>query len=195
MILLTAGTERINMNPFLVITPDKDTIDLIYKIRKELVEKQFGIVDSRAKVLPHITLTYIEEELTKEKIEAVINSLIKMDLPKSFQINVKEIVNWDQKIVAMFDPSALNQLVENFKLVFKGLSIKANSNYEGLYGKTIGDHMKIAREVKLEKIPIALELIQNTFPNKFNLETVAFIDYDCEEKDILWKKSLEQGKI
>lgn len=179
------------MNPFLVIIPDKNTIDLIYKIRKELVEKQFGIADPGASVLPHITLTYIEEELTKKKIEAIINNLNKANLPKSLQINVKEVVNWNQKIIAMFDPSSLNQLVEKFRQVFDELSIKVNSNYEALYGKTIGDHMKVAREAKPEKMPISLEFVQKTFPNKFNLETVAFIGYDCEEKDVLWKKSLE----
>jgi len=179
------------MNPFLVITPDKDTINLIYKIRKELLEKQFGIIDPRARVLPHITLTYIEEELTKEKIETIINNLNKVNLPKSLQIGIKEVINWDQKIVATFDPSVLNQLVEDFRLVFEGLSVKVNSDYEELYGKTIGDHMKIAREVKPEKMSIALELTQKTFPKKFNLETVAFIGYDCEEKDVLWKKILE----
>lgn len=163
------------MNSFLVITPDKDAIDLIYRIRKELVEKQFGNVDSRARVVPHITLSYIEQELTKQQIETVINSFKELDILKSLEIDIKEVVSWDQKIVTKFDPSLLEPWVENFRQVFERLSIKVNLNYEELYGKTIGDHMKVARCIKAEKMDSAIKFVKDSLPKKIIFEKVSFL--------------------
>jgi len=178
------------MNPFLVIIPNTEACNLIFKLRDRITDEGFGLIDSRKKVIPHITITYIEEELTKNQIDDLIKNLDSVVLPKELSLDLINVTNWDKKAVALFNPSDLSKIVDNYRKVFNDLSIKVNIDYENAYGKTIGDHMKIAREIKPEMAEKALNLIKSTMPQQISFEKVAFIGYECEVKDILWEKSL-----
>lgn len=178
------------MSQFLVIIPSKEITNIILELRNQIMHEGFGEFDQRINVIPHITITYLEEELTNENGPNLFKNLDLVALPNFFTVNNRGVVNWDRKIVALFNPLDLTNLVENYRKVFEESSIKVNYNYEHLYGKTIGDHMKVAREIKPEKLEETLNLARKILPQQIPIERLALINYEGKEQDILWQKYL-----
>jgi len=177
------------MEPYLIAIPNVSTIKKIFDLRRKLVDLGYGLPDPRAKVLPHVTFAYIEEEnLTSEQNDLLVKKLSELSFSKPIKLQVKEIVNWEHKIVSLFDTTPIRELVTSSEKLFKEIRIKVNEDYKNF----VGNHMKVARQIKPEKVQQALRLIKLKFPKEIILDGVAYINkYGGEEKDILWQKKLE----
>ena len=177
------------MEPYLITIPNVLTIKKIFDLRRKLVGLGCGLPDPRAKVLPHVTIVYIEEKnLTLEQNDLLVKKLSELSFSKSIKLKVKEIVNWEYKIVSLFDTTPIRELVTSSEKLFKEIRIKANEDYKNL----VGNHMKVVREIKPEKVQQVLRLIKLKFPKEIIFDRVAYINkYGGEEKDILWQKKLE----
>lgn len=178
------------MRPTLALLLNKKYTLNIFNARKQIVDAKFGKYDTRSKVLPHITIIYFEESLTKEKIEKIIQQLNNLQIKHLISLNVTEITDWGHKIVAMFDASLLQNIKDEAEKLIIRTKIKYNVEYKKTYGDTIGDHMKLARQIFPNKIDKTINLLQNTLPSKVNFERIALIGYGSEEKDILWERKL-----
>ena len=179
----------INKNLYLVAIPKQSTIVTISAIRNKSVEFGYGQPDSRVNTLPHITLTYIEEEnISSDQIGLIVKKLSELKLHKPPSLVIKEITNWENKIVALFNTEPLNKLIFQSQTLFRNMQLKVNNAYITLYGNTVGDHMKIVRHIYPEKVLLANELVKLDLPKLITLERIAFISYDCTDKDIIWQK-------
>jgi hypothetical protein len=178
------------MNHFLITIPKKEVCDIIFRFRNQIVDAGFAQIDSRINAIPHVTITYIEQELNNHQIDDLISSFNSIVIPTKISLSLLDITNWNEKVVALFNPSVLAGLVNEYKKAFDKLLIKVNKDYESHYGQTIGDHMKIAREIQPDKIETVLKLAKSTIPLQVPLEKIALIGYGCETKDIIWETDL-----
>lgn len=180
-----------NKNAFLVTIPNVTIVEKIFELRRKIVKLGYGQLDPRANVLPHVTITYIENKnLSKDQINLIVKKLLELNFSKSITLTIKELLNWKHKIVASFDTNPIKELVTISQNLLRGLGLKVNDDYIKLYGNTIGDHMKIARHIDFQKLPLAMKLINSELPKKIVLDRIAFVGYDCDEKDIFWEKIL-----
>jgi len=176
---------------FLIAIPEKSVVKKIFELRKKVVELGYASNDPRKNVLPHITLTYIENNnLPKDQISTIKSRLSEMVFDKSIILTVKKFLDWDHKIVALFETQPTKELRLTSQTLFQKMGVKVNKNYQKLYGDTVGDHMKILRQISLKSIQGTIELAKSVLPDKIIIDRIAFIGHGCEEKDILWQKRL-----
>jgi hypothetical protein len=149
-----------------------------------------GNKDPRKNALPHTTVLYIEEKLTKKNTNEAVKQLSKLKAYKPVTLDIKEITNWKHKIVAILDTSPVLNIKDDLESLFSEIPIKVNKKYKKLYGNTIGDHMKLARQVKANKIDETISFFKRNIPSKITFERMALIGYKTEEKNILWDKEL-----
>ena len=176
------------MQPYIFLIPEEKAIKEIYKIRKTILDRGLAEKDPRNTALPHITLVYFEENLTDSKIQKTLNQLKSLKFDTPIHLGIKDIVSWEEKVVAMLEISPLKTIKANLGELLRKTDIKFNKEYMKLYGDTIGDHMKLARQVSLNKQEQVKRMFREQLPDIMKFERVAFIDYGAEEKDILWQK-------
>ena len=149
-----------------------------------------GKIDPRKNVLPHTTILYFEEELTKEQLDNMIQQLDKLQLNWRITLDIVKITSWKHKLVAMFNISSLHNLKSEVEKLIGRTEVKFNTEYKRAYGDSIGDHVKLARQVNPNNTDEAMELFQNNLPIKVTFERIALIGYGTMEKDMLWEKEL-----
>lgn len=180
------------MKPNLILLPTNEFIQNIFNLRKQIVEIGLGENDPRINVLPHSTILYIEEDLTKEQINKIIQQLDKLQIHKPIVLGISKITNWKHKVIAMLDTSPLENLKNEIETLLNKTNIKFNNEYKKDYGDTIGNHIKLARQIYPNKIKEAINMFQKNLIKEISFERIAFIDYETEEKDILWEKRLSK---
>lgn len=178
----------------LVLLPNKEFTQNIFNLRKQIIDTKLGNVDPRGNVLPHTTILYFEEDISKENMDRLSQLLNNLQLKQPITLNVEKITNWKHKVVALFDISPLVSLKEYMELIVNRTGLKFNTEYKKTYGDTIGDHMKLARQVIPEKTNEVVSIFQNQLPKKVSFERIALINFDAEEKDILWEIKLSEKK-
>jgi 2'-5' RNA ligase len=178
------------MQPNIILLPDKLFCQQVFNLRKQLVDMEFGNLDPREKVLPHTTILYFEEEISKDKIGKINKQLDNLQIKKPIVMEINKITSWEHKLVGMFNISPLHNIKKEVERLVSKIKIRFNTEYIKIYGDTIGNHMKLARQVENNKIDEAISLFENNIPSKISFDRVAFIGYETEEKDILWEKKL-----
>ena len=178
------------MQPNIVLLPNKEFIQKVFNLRKQLVDMGFGDVDPREKVLPHTTILYFEEEITKDKIKKISKQLDKLLIKQQIDMKIIKITNWEHKVVAKFNTSPLQNIKKEVEILIGEINVKSNTEYNKIYGDSIGDHMKLARQVNSNNTNEVIELFQNNLPIKVHFERIVLIGYETTEKDILWEKKL-----
>ncbi len=179
------------MKPNLVLLPNKQFIEDVFRLRKQILKDNLGEKNSRESVLPHSTIIYLEKDITKEKTSEIIKQLDKLSSYKPIFLSILEIINWENKIIAKFDNSPIKKLKDEIDGLLGKNEIKFNEEYKKVFGNTIGDHMKLARQVYQAKIEETINIFKENLPKNICFNRIAFIDYKTEEKDILWQKKLE----
>lgn len=179
------------MQPNLVLLPNKQFIQKVFNLRKQIVENKLGKSDPRDKVLPHTTVLYFEENLTDKKVDECMHQLNNLQISKPIILDIIEVTNWEHKVVARFNASPLDSLKSKVGKLISNTKIRFNTEYKKVYGDTIGDHMKLARQINVNKIEETKKLFKKTLPKNIQFERIAFIGYEGEEKDILWQKQLD----
>jgi len=178
------------MQLYIALLPDTFVSNTILQLRKEVVDLNLGNIDSRQKVLPHTTILSFEEDIRNEKVNEIIELLNKLQYSDSITLPVIDITNWDQKVVAMFDIDPLRQLKTEVDALVRKSDIAFDTEYKKLYGNTIGDHMKLARQIKKDTIEEVKTLFRRNLPQLITFTRVVLIEYGCDEKDILWSNDL-----
>jgi len=179
------------MQPNIVLLPNKEFIQKVFNLRKQLVDMRLGNADPREKVLPHATILYFEEKIAKDDIGKINIQLDNLQIRQPIALEINKITSWEHKVVAMFNISPLQNIKKEVEKLISKTKIKANTEYRQIYGDTVGDHMKLARQVKDNKIKEAIGLFKSNIPSKISFERVALIGYETEEKDILWEKNYQ----
>lgn len=177
----------------LVLLPDKGFTQNIFNLRKQVVDMKLGNIDKRANVLPHVTVLYFEENLSKDKTNEVIQLLRNLQIKRPITLDIKEITNWEHKVVAIFNTSPVCNLKKGIENILSKTELKFNTEYKKIYGDTIGDHMKLARQILPEKVKEVINMFQNQLPQEISFERITLVNYDTEEKDILWSKSFPEN--
>lgn len=178
------------MQPNIVLLPNKQFIQNVLELRKQIVDMKLGEIDPRENVLPHTTILYFEEALTKEQINKIVQHLDSLQINQPIALDIVKVTIWKHKVVAIFDVSPLQSIKNEIDKLLSKTPIKFNTEYKKIYGNTFGDHMKLARQVRPNKNEEVIKLFQKNLPNKISFEKVALIGYGTEEKDILWEKKL-----
>jgi 2'-5' RNA ligase len=178
------------MQPNIVLIPNKKLVNKIFHLRRSIITNKLGEQDARRKVLPHSTICYFEEELCRKNISTIINKLNQLNQQIQITLDVKQITNWDQKIIALLDIMPLSHIKNNLESLIDKTNIKFNVEYKQIYGDTIGNHMKLVREVHKDKINAVIEIFIREIPKKITFNRIALIGYESEEKDVLWQKIL-----
>ncbi|KKQ41979.1 MAG: hypothetical protein US60_C0026G0018 [Microgenomates group bacterium GW2011_GWC1_37_8] len=179
----------------LVLLPNREFTQNIFNLRKQIIDTKLGNVDPRGNVLPHATILYFEEDITKEKMDKLSQFLNNLQLKQPITLDIENITNWEHRVVAVFNISPLVSLKENIELIVSGAGLKFNTEYKKTYGDTIGDHMKLVRQVLPEKTNEVISIFQNQLPKKVSFERIALVNYDTEEKDIRWEMKLPEKKL
>jgi len=157
---------------------------------------KLGNPDTRRDVLPHITILYFEENLSREKTNKVIQRLNDFQIKQPVTIDTKKITNWEHKVVAIFNTFPIHNVKEEIEKLLSKTEIKFNTEYKKIYGDTIGDHMKLARQIYSGKVKEVINIFQNHLPKKISFERIALVNYETKEKDILWEKRFpKQEKV
>lgn len=180
------------MQPNIVLLPNKQFIQNILKLRKQIVDMKLGKIDPRENVLPHTTVLYFEEVLIKEQIDNIIQQLDNLQINQPITLDIVKITSWKHKVVAMFDISPLSNLKSEIEKLISKTEVKFNTEYKKIYGNSIGDHMKLARQINPNNSGEIIELFQNNLPMKVPFQRIAFIGYETVEKDILWEEKLSK---
>lgn len=183
------------MRPNLVLLPNKEFNQNIFNLRKQIIDTKLGNIDLRGNVLPHVTILYFEEDITKGKIDTLIQFLNSLQLKQPITLDIEKITNWEHKVVAIFKTFPLVSLKKNIELIVSGVGLKFNTEYIKTYGDTIGDHMKLARQVLPGKTNKVISIFQKCLPKKVAFERIALVNYNTEEKGMLWEIKLPEKKF
>jgi 2'-5' RNA ligase len=162
--------------------------ELVWSIRREVVQKGWAEIDSRANVLPHLTVTYLKGTDDVYAISELGKKLEGLLVAQTQILKIKEIGYFRNKAVMMFDPDNTRELVEEIdRLVGK---MSENMAYVREAMTPVGDHIKIVREILDGKMDDIKTLLEERLPEIVEFDRVALIGYGCEEKDIRWQRKL-----
>ncbi len=189
------------MKPIFALLPTDEVIQKIYQIRGELIKKGWGAESERTQVLPHLSVSYLVETNDDALIEN-----IKEDLASTFTelvpvtLDVVRTRTWSNKVSLMFDNKPVRELVSELEALLSKYGLSDSQNYLNQLNKSeaelgektctsfeeaLGDHIKIARNIKDEHLNEAAAYISEFLPKKFTFNKLVFIDSGCTEKDIL----------
>jgi 2'-5' RNA ligase len=178
------------MQPNIVLLPNKQFIQNVLKLRRQVVDMKLSKADPRENVLPHTTILYFEETLTKQQISMMVQHLDCLHINQQITLDIIKVTSWKNKVVAMFDTSPLSSLISDVEKLIGKTKVRFNTDYKKIYGDSIGDHMKLARKINPNSTEEVVKLFKNYLPMKITFERIAFIGYETMEKDILWEKKL-----
>lgn len=182
---------------YITILPEQDTIDRVFKLRRELVSRGWCKKDERNSVLPHVSLSYLKdvnrEGINKDLILKLNRVASGMD---SISLTSKGTKNWDQKVVLSFDNRPVRGLVSDLDKLLREcelswndqyleeLNSKVDNSYDDIV-KVMGNHMKLFRSVKNNKLEQVIRVAEN-FDKEVNFVSLALMSYGCTKEDILW---------
>ena len=171
------------MQPILALLPEEKIIKQIFSLRKSIILDKLGSLDPRQKTLPHVSLVYLKSPLHQKHLKSL--TLDCQNTFSNFQsvtLAVTGFQNWDNKISAIFNPKELTNLARKASDLF--------SKYKILDPTTpptkIGDHIKIARNIKPDCVSQTIDYIKNSLPSPIEFNQLVLIDHSCTTKDILW---------
>lgn len=178
---------------YVALIPDVETIDLIWELRKKVVEMGWGEDDPRGKILPHCCISYLKEgeEISEEMKVGMIARLDEADWGEKIALAVERCDTISEgKLAVFFDADDMRELVAKAERAVGQLAVVGNQKYVEKFGTEIGDHMKLARHIKGEHKSEVSRLFEGKVGSSVIFERVVFAGYGFEEKDILWEKQL-----
>lgn len=175
----------------IALLPSKDIIHQIYSLREKSLKSGLSDYDPRGFTLPHLCLQYlIDKDYDNIFIASLKAALEKFSLTKAVNLKVNLLGNYENKMIAIFNPGDTQAFVNEISLIIDKYKISSNKEYVNQFGTPVGDHMKLIRQVKDGKINEVKQLFKQ-LPSSIIFNRLVLIDYDCQEKDILWERKLE----
>lgn len=178
------------MNLYIALLANEAVSQTIMRLRKTIVDKELGNNDPRGNVIPHTTILSFEENISNEKANEISNTLNKLHSCELIQLKITEFVNWDHKVVAMLNRTPIITLKSEIDAMVNETQVKFDTEYKKLYGETIGDHMKLARQIYTRNIESVKLLFKQNMPLQIEFDRIALIKYKFEDKDIIWERNL-----
>lgn len=198
------------MKPIFALLPSDDITQQIYRVRNEIINKDWGVEGERTQVLPHLSVSYLKEINNLQLIEK-----IKTELTNQFHhlnrltLNIVRVRTWSNKVSIMFDNHPVRELVSKLEGILNKYDVSENQIYLSQLNKSekergektfntfeevAGDHIKIVRNIRDEHLSETIDYISQTLPGLITFDKFVFIDYGCTDKDILWKVDLKEIK-
>jgi 2'-5' RNA ligase len=179
------------MKLYVAIIPERRIIDKIIELRKKIVELDLADKDPRADVLPHLCVAYLNDEIDygESLITDMKKKLTELEFPKKINLTAEtygDLIT-PGKIAAMFRPEDTKDMVEKVDTVLAKLGVSGNAKYESALNTPVGDHMKLARQIKEGKMEEVKAVFDTELPKEMIFNRVVLMGYGCQEKDILWQ--------
>jgi hypothetical protein len=191
------------MKPIFALLPTDDITKKIYELRSELIKNGWGAESERTQVLPHLSVAYLMEINDHSVVDELKSNLV-VQPPKfeAITLDVIKVRTWSNKVSLMFDNKSVRGLVSVLEALLSKYGLSDSKNYLNQLNKSeaelgektytsfeeaLGDHVKIARNIKDEHLNEAVVYISEFLPKKFTFNKLVFIDYGCTEKDIIWQ--------
>lgn len=162
------------MKPVLALLPTVEITQKIFLFRKYCVDNNLAQIDPRLKVLPHLTLVYIENSIDTSKLKFLAQSLGKKSIPP-IALPIADIQSWDNKISLMFNKKLLAEQIISLQSQYDEVGIQ----YEKVNWNLLD--MKIVRQVLPNQIENVKEIVKLKFLKTIVFDNRVLLDDDGKE--------------
>lgn len=175
------------MKYYIGLIPDKPSYLKIQKLREVIIQNH-RIDDYRSNPIFHVTLSYLLADNLQEIVETIKTKNLQLE---PITLNIESFVRWDDnKVALILDNKNISSLINELEL----LTTKYNINYkyrrqvEIFYldnDEHIGDHLKVIRNVDLEKWKQIEKDSSISFPKEITFDRIAIFNADYSEINYL----------